>query len=121
MLKLSTSGSKDRLIERHRQWVNLYNANLDAAPTRRESFAQLRRHLQSWERGLDDAFAPVKNRPPANDKQYQTWLARARCGVLADPQNHHKGQYDQLTSMARSSLPKRQSETAERAEQTPSP
>lgn len=60
------------MIERHRQWVNLYNANLDAAPAHRESLATLRKQLQQWERAHMDP-API---PVTSERQTKAWLVR---------------------------------------------
>lgn len=81
-LGLSSTGNKDRLVERHRQWVNLFNANLDAAPAHRESLRSLRRQLSAWERSQDDAAAQAKM--PASQKHYRQWLVRLDlCRALA--------------------------------------
>lgn len=76
-LGLPTQGPKDRLIERHRQWVNVYNANLDAAPANRESLERLRRNLIAWDKNQDEASAHAKDKV-ATEKQYRSWLVRRR-------------------------------------------
>ncbi|KAJ3360137.1 E3 ubiquitin-protein ligase rad18 [Allomyces javanicus] len=50
---LATRGPRDKLIARHKAWVLLYNANVDADPARRRSLADLRRQLNSEERARD--------------------------------------------------------------------
>ncbi|KNE59036.1 DNA repair protein rad18 [Allomyces macrogynus ATCC 38327] len=50
---LPTRGPRDKLIARHKAWVLLYNANVDADPARRRSLADLRRQLNSEERARD--------------------------------------------------------------------
>lgn len=52
---LPFSGPKERLVERHRQWVNLFNANLDASENLRKSTQSLKRDLAEWDRGMDAA------------------------------------------------------------------
>ncbi|WFD37702.1 RING-type E3 ubiquitin transferase [Malassezia japonica] len=94
-LDLPSHGNKERLVERHRQWVNLYNANLDASPANRESLARLRRHLQAWDRGQDEVASHNKDKVVANERQYQSWL------------NTHRGHYADLAAQARASLAKK--------------
>ena len=72
-LGLATNGNRERLVERHRHWVNLYNANLDAAPARRESMRELRKQLASWERAQDDD----SRRSRVDPHQYKSWLVRS--------------------------------------------
>lgn len=72
-LGLPTQGPKDRLIERHRQWVNVYNANLDASPANRESLERLRRNLLAWDRNQDEVGVHAKDRV-SSEKQYRSWL-----------------------------------------------
>lgn len=62
------------MIERHRQWVNLYNANLDAAPALRESIPALRKQLRQWERAQDEAFT----KHVSTEKQAKAWLKSNR-------------------------------------------
>ncbi|KNE57831.1 DNA repair protein rad18 [Allomyces macrogynus ATCC 38327] len=50
---LATRGPRDKLIARHKAWVLLYNANVDADPVRRRSLVDLRRQLNSEERARD--------------------------------------------------------------------
>ncbi|WFD45804.1 RING-type E3 ubiquitin transferase [Malassezia furfur] len=90
-LGLPTQGPKDRLIERHRQWVNVYNANLDAAPANRESLERLRRNLIAWDKNQDEASAHAKDKV-ATEKQYRSWL------------HTHRSQYADLAAKARASL-----------------
>lgn len=85
---LSTMGQRDRLVERHRQWVNLYNANLDAAPALREPVSSLRRQLQVWERALDSDSA----KGVSSERQARAWL------------KSHQSQYAELAAQARASL-----------------
>ena len=58
------------MVERHRHWVNLYNANLDAAPALRTSLPSLRKQLMQWERSHGEMTA--KNVP--TEKQAKAWL-----------------------------------------------
>lgn len=71
--QLSVHGSKDRLVERHRQWVNLYNANLDASALHRDTLAQLRRQLQQWEHAQEKGAVKGK---PSSERQDRAWLVR---------------------------------------------
>lgn len=86
---LSTTGQRDRLVERHRQWVNLYNANLDAAPALREPVSSLRRQLQVWERALDSDSA----KGVSSERQARAWLVRI--GFFL-PRNHIKANTQSL-------------------------
>lgn len=70
-LELPASGTKDRLIDRHRHWVNLYNANLDAAPALRASISSLRKQLRQWERAQDESLC---SKTITTEKQAQSWL-----------------------------------------------
>ncbi|KAH9923954.1 uncharacterized protein BXZ73DRAFT_103687 [Epithele typhae] len=46
---LSTHGSKDALVRRHKRWVIMYNANLDRLPAARHSLDRLRDELRKQE------------------------------------------------------------------------
>ena len=70
-LELPASGTKDRLIDRNRHWVNLYNANLDAAPALRASIPSLRKQLRQWERAQDESLC---SKTITTEKQAQSWL-----------------------------------------------
>ena len=52
--RLATTGAKERLVERHRQWVTLFNANLDASEAAQKSELRLRKDLAEWERGQEE-------------------------------------------------------------------
>lgn len=54
--QLPKVGSRERIIERHRQWVTLYNANLDASEKAQKTDVQLRRELAEWDRGHDESL-----------------------------------------------------------------
>ncbi|KAI9151025.1 E3 ubiquitin-protein ligase rad18 [Blastocladiella emersonii ATCC 22665] len=54
---LPTTGRRDQLMDRHRQWVRLWNANIDAPVHRRDTVAQLRDTLVREERAKEDAAA----------------------------------------------------------------
>lgn len=69
---LASTGPRDRLIERHRQWVNLYNANLDAAPSRRASVQNLKGQLAAWERAQDDDCKRLR----VDEKSHGSWMVR---------------------------------------------
>ncbi|WFD31348.1 hypothetical protein MSPP1_002383 [Malassezia sp. CBS 17886] len=71
---LSATGSRDRLRDRHRQWVNLYNANLDASPAQRESLPKLRKQLEAWERAQAVAAASPTRSSAHGDKQHRQWI-----------------------------------------------
>lgn len=47
---LTTSGSRQVLESRHRRWIDIYNANLDASPAFRRTEGQLRREIKEWDR-----------------------------------------------------------------------
>ncbi|PWN21400.1 hypothetical protein BCV69DRAFT_293358 [Microstroma glucosiphilum] len=47
---LATTGSKAQLESRHRHWIDLYNANLDAAQRYRRPEGALRRELREWDK-----------------------------------------------------------------------
>lgn len=70
-LQLSKNGSKDRVIERHRQWVTLYNANLDASPKVQKTDLQLRRELAEWDRAFDESQRKQKSMNEEATKAYQ--------------------------------------------------
>ncbi|GAC95700.1 hypothetical protein PHSY_003276 [Pseudozyma hubeiensis SY62] len=87
---LPTSGDREKLVERHRQWINLWNANLDSTKARR-SAGQLRRELAAWERTKSSA----KDHSAVVDRQKGSWvksnkshfdelIAKARAGVEKD-------------------------------------
>ena len=88
------------MVERNRHCVNLYNANIDAAPDLRASLPSLRKQLVQWERSQGEMSA--KNVP--TEKHAKAWL-RA---------NQHA--YMDLIAQARSTLPSNISEHAKNSE-----
>lgn len=66
---LPTSGDREKMVERHRQWINIWNANLDSTKARR-SAAQLRKDLAAWERTKTSA----KDHSAHVDRQKTTWI-----------------------------------------------
>jgi E3 ubiquitin-protein ligase RAD18 len=60
--KLATSGSKERLVDRHRHWVSLYNANLDANEKLQKNDVQLRKEMAVWERGQEEGLKRSKSK-----------------------------------------------------------
>ncbi|WFD36032.1 hypothetical protein MCUN1_002903 [Malassezia cuniculi] len=88
---LSSSGHRERLVERHRQWVNLYNANLDAAPSRRAPVSELKKQLKAWEKAIDEDSS---RRVQVDEKQYQSWM------------RHNQSQYRELAKIAQSTAAK---------------
>lgn len=57
---LDTSGKSSVLEPRHRRWIDLYNANLDASPKYRRSEAQLRRDIREWDQGREREEARLR-------------------------------------------------------------
>ncbi|KAE8218495.1 hypothetical protein CF319_g7647 [Tilletia indica] len=89
--RLPTSGSKERMVARHRQWINIFNANLDAAPAKRHTEAQLRRALSEWDRGKDEEERHRSRGGVVSDDKAKTWV------------QDHKSEFAQLVERARSS------------------
>lgn len=81
---LPTSGDREKLVERHRQWINIWNANLDSTKARR-SAAQLRKDLAAWERTKTSA----KDHSAHVDRQKTTWIKT------------NKSQFDDLIQKAK--------------------
>jgi E3 ubiquitin-protein ligase RAD18 len=84
--QLSKVGSRDRVIERHRQWVTLYNANLDASEHVQKTDMQLRRELAEWDKAFDESQRKVKTMTSeaarvyeeANESQFSDLIKKAR-------------------------------------------
>ncbi|PWN45463.1 hypothetical protein IE81DRAFT_320226 [Ceraceosorus guamensis] len=89
--RLSIAGSKERRIERHRHWVNIYNANLDASERNRRTVAQLRREMEEWDKGQDDAERQKARGGAISEKRAKDWAG------------HHNAQFSELTAAARDS------------------
>lgn len=49
-LSIPTWGTKQQLIKRHQEWLNIYNSNCDASDEARKSKRELLRELDEWER-----------------------------------------------------------------------
>lgn len=81
---LPTTGDREKLVERHRQWINIWNANLDSTKARRTA-GQLRRDLAAWERTRTTA----KDHSAHVDKQKTTWV------------KSNKSQFDELIQKAK--------------------
>ncbi|KAJ1025561.1 hypothetical protein NDA18_003904 [Ustilago nuda] len=81
---LPTNGDKEKMVQRHRQWVNIWNANLDSTNARR-SAPQLRQELAAWERTKTSA----KLHSALLDRHKSSWL------------KSNKSQFDQLIQKAK--------------------
>lgn len=68
---LSTAGDRPVLAARHAQWVNMYNANLDAAPGARKNQKQLRWELQQWDEVEERRRAKGKVHKDLDPQAYQ--------------------------------------------------
>ncbi|KAJ1573601.1 hypothetical protein NDA11_007534 [Ustilago hordei] len=82
---LPTNGDKEKMVQRHRQWVNIWNANLDSTNARRSAL-QLRQELAAWER----TKASAKDHSALLDRHKSSWL-----------QKSNKSQFDQLIQKAK--------------------
>lgn len=51
-LGISSLGNKQKLILRHKEWLNRYNSNCDSSESTRKSRRQLLKDLEEWERSL---------------------------------------------------------------------
>lgn len=76
---------RKRIVERHRKWINLYNANLDASEQARKSDIALRKELEQWERAQDEVNSGL------SEKRAKTWAM------------DHKTDFAALAKMARDS------------------
>ncbi|SNX84832.1 related to postreplication repair protein uvsH/nuvA [Melanopsichium pennsylvanicum] len=81
---LPTSGDREKMVERHRQWVNLWNSNLDSTRERR-SAPQLRKELAVNERAKYSA----KDHSAYVDRQKTSWV------------KSNKSQFDHLIQTAK--------------------
>jgi E3 ubiquitin-protein ligase RAD18 len=82
-------GKKDVLTRRHREWVNLWNSNLDASEDGRKTKRELLRKLDEWERtrgGRAKAMEAIVMR-----KDYD---GKSHIGA-------HKSEFDKLIAAAR--------------------
>lgn len=66
--ELPTSGDRDAMINRHRQWINIWNANLDSTKARK-SAVQLRKELAQWEKTRTGA----KDHAAVVERQKSSW------------------------------------------------
>ena len=101
---LPTSGDREKMVERHRQWINIWNANLDSTKARR-SAAQLRRDIIAWER----TKASAKDHHTHVDRQRTTWvksnksqfddlIQKAKLGALKDKKLRDVGSNSSLSA-----------------------
>lgn len=88
--RLGTTGERKRMVERHRKWINLYNANLDASERMRKSDAVLRKELQMWEHAQDEALQSGAA-SGVTEKKAKTWAL------------DHRDDFDRLARQARES------------------
>ncbi|KAG9225930.1 hypothetical protein CCMSSC00406_0006448 [Pleurotus cornucopiae] len=68
---LSTHGDKAALVARHRQWVMMYNANLDKSEKNRKPLKELRKELKTWEDGSKSKKVVVED-TVAHEKKYRS-------------------------------------------------
>ncbi|KDN44705.1 hypothetical protein K437DRAFT_274491 [Tilletiaria anomala UBC 951] len=91
---LSTLGGKERLIERHKQWVNLYNGNLDSSEANRKDIPALRRELREWDKQMDEVSRQrVKGKAAVGGAS----------GDAAAWEERYKDQFRELIAQARQS------------------
>ncbi|KAK0550115.1 E3 ubiquitin-protein ligase rad18 [Tilletia horrida] len=88
---LPTTGSKDRQIARHREWVNIFNGNLDSAPAKRKTLAQLKKALKDFERAQDAQERVRAQGGPVPKDKAGSWA------------QDHKAEFADLVAQARSS------------------
>lgn len=95
------------MTERLRQWVNLFNANLDASEKNRKSLWSLQRDLQEWERGQDAAERSKSKGGALPEKKAKTWavslqsLGRCVEALTSATQSDNSDQFAQLIAQAR--------------------
>ena len=109
--ELSTVGTKEKLVDRHSQWINLYNGNLDASEANRKSNSQLKKELEAWERTQSSSNARSgggsnSNKASVTDKiseqQLNSWV------------RDHREHFTDLTKMAiKTALKNRRVKSAE--------
>lgn len=108
--QLSKIGSKDRIIERHRRWVTLYNANLDASEHVQKTDMQLRKELGEWERAFDETQRKVKTMTSeaakvyeeANESQFSDLIKKARETHAKNKAAHQKKGHETSSSSPQS-------------------
>lgn len=105
--KLAVTGARERMTERLRQWVNLFNANLDASEKNRKSLWSLQRDLQEWERGQDAAERSKSKGGALPEKKAKTWavslqvLGSCTERLIPAAQSDNSDQFAQLIAQAR--------------------
>ncbi len=57
---LPTTGATQKMVDRHSQWINLFNGNLDASAQHRKTTAALKRELAEWEKQQESAAAAAR-------------------------------------------------------------
>ncbi|EEB94785.1 hypothetical protein MPER_06346, partial [Moniliophthora perniciosa FA553] len=80
---LPTHGDRNTLINRHTQWVTLYNANLDKSEKFRKPIESLRKDLHQWE------------------TQQQTPKLKQEIQDPIEYQRQQKSEFDRLVAAAR--------------------
>lgn len=86
-LGIPNTGSRELLIRRHTEWINIFNANADS--TRPRKTRELLRELDVWERS-QGGRAPVRE-PPMKKKDFdgKAWM------------DGNKAQFDELIAAAK--------------------
>lgn len=75
---LATNGSRQVLESRHRRWVDLFNANLDASLAYRRTEGALRREVKEWDRDREREESRSKTSSHASSSSSSSGSATAR-------------------------------------------
>ncbi|KZT11613.1 uncharacterized protein LAESUDRAFT_692654 [Laetiporus sulphureus 93-53] len=85
---LSTHDERNVLVSRHKQWVMLYNANIDCKREERRSIGQLRQDMKRWEeehKPSNNNIVDTKQYERQQDPQFKKLIAQVKSTGPAKP------------------------------------
>ncbi|PSN62125.1 DNA repair protein rad18 [Corynespora cassiicola Philippines] len=91
-LGINSTGSKELMIRRHREWLNIYNANCDAGKNRKSN-KELLKELAQWENTLGGNAKVVESKIMKSDFDMRGHAST------------HKSQFEELIANARRKKP----------------
>lgn len=106
-LEIPTWGTKQQMIKRHQEWLNIYNSNCDASDLARKPKRELLRVLDEWERTQGGRATAKESHIMRKDFDGQNYATA------------HKNQFDDLIANARQRRKDASKTSEEKVESTP--
>ncbi|KAL5404433.1 hypothetical protein PMIN06_008238 [Paraphaeosphaeria minitans] len=106
-LGIPTWGTRQQLVKRHQEWLNIYNSNCDASDEARKPKQELLRELDDWERTQGGRATAKESHIMRKDFDGQNYAMA------------HKNQFDDLIANVRKRAKETSKPREEKVESTP--